>query len=55
MAEALNAMQMAWLRAVERKTGKRINVESAEDVRVLARMYTQASPAETLAEDDQNG
>ena len=54
MVEALNAMQMAWLRAVERKTGKKINVESAEDIRVLARLNTQTYPAETLVEDGCN-
>ena len=52
MVTPLNAMQAAWLRAVEEKAGKKIEVETGEDIRVLARMYTTTYPAETLVEDD---
>jgi len=34
----LNAMQVAWVKAIERKTGKNVNVETPEDVRILARL-----------------
>lgn len=51
--EALNAAQLAWLRAVERKTGKKIDIQTAEDVRILARMNIQTFASETLAEENE--
>lgn len=50
--DALNAVQLAWLHAVERKIGKKIEVQSAEDIRVLARMNTQTVTAEKLVENE---
>lgn len=48
MYKDLNAVQMAWVKAVERKTGKRVKVESPEDVRILARLNVQTFAPETI-------
>jgi len=46
-----NAVQLAWIRACERKLNKKVECKSAEDVRVLARMCVQTYSPETLIVD----
>ena len=52
MMQGMNQVQAAWLRAVEEKTERKINVESQEDIRVLARMNVHTYSPETLVFDD---
>ena len=51
IAAAQNGHRVTILEKNE-KAGKKIEVETGEDIRVLARMYTTTRPAETLMGDD---
>lgn len=52
MEKGFTSMQLAWVRACERKLGHSITVKSTEDVRVLARSTVQTYSPETLVFDD---
>lgn len=44
----MDQVQLAWIRAIEKKLGRVVEVESAEDIRVLARMAVQTYSTEVL-------
>lgn len=45
MKPSLNQVQIAWIRAIEKKLGHKVKVETPEDIRVLARIaVTTVSP-----------
>ena len=51
----MNQVQIAWIRAVEKKLGTEVNAKSADDVRLLARLATGTKGSVVLAGDDAKG
>ena len=48
----MNAVQMAWVKAIEKKLGHDVKVESPEDIRVLARMTVSPKSPEVIVYSD---
>jgi len=44
----MNQVQLAWIRAIEKKLARMVEVKSEEDIRVLARMAVQTYSPEVL-------
>lgn len=44
----MNQVQLAWIRAIEKKLARTVEVKSEEDIRVLARMAVQTYSPEVL-------
>ncbi len=47
----MNQVQIAWIRAVEKKLGTEVNAKSADDVRLLARLATSMNGSAALANE----
>lgn len=47
--EGMNQVQMAWIKAAEKKLGTEVSVKTADDVRLLARLATGTNGKTTLA------
>ena len=51
----MNQVQIAWIKAVEKKLGTEVNAKTADDVRLLARLATGTNGGAALAEDNSEG
>ena len=51
----MNQVQIAWIKAVEKKLGTEVNAKSADDVRLLARLATGTNGSAALAEGNSEG
>ena len=47
----MNQVQIAWIRAVEKKLGTEVNAKSADDVKLLARLATGTNGSVALADE----
>jgi hypothetical protein len=51
MIPAFNQVQLAWIRAVEKKLGHKVTVKTPEDIRVLARIAVSPASPEVIIYD----
>ncbi len=47
----MNQVQIAWIKAVEKKLGTEVNAKTADDVRLLARLATGMNGSAALANE----
>jgi hypothetical protein len=51
----MNQVQIAWIKAVEKKLGTEVNAKAANDVRLLARLATGTNGSVALADGNSEG